>query len=384
VHRLLNASRSIVPYAEVFPSIVDCNRANHKDVNMKIIIRALVPIVLLAVALASCGRKEAEEKAAAEAAAATAAAAREAMIADALSAASPALAASAKIVDWEGNVLREGSGNYTCMPTPKAMLQNKSPMCMDMPWMTWADAWTNHKEFSIQTVGISYMLAGDDGASNIDPYAKGETPDNQWIVEGPHVMIVVPDAKILDGLPTDPKNGGPYVMWKGTPYAHVMVPVNVPPQDAVETPVGDALSAANNAMTATVKVVDWKGKVLRDGSGAYMCMPTPPDLLGGRSPMCMDQTWMAWANAWSKHKPFKADSLGVSYMLAGDGGASNIDPYAKGETPDNQWIVEGAHLMIIVPEPSWLENLPTDPKNGGPYVMWKGTPYAHIMVPVAR
>jgi len=26
--------------------------------------------------------------------------------------------------------------------------------------------------------------------------------------------------------PTDPKSGGPWVMWKGTPYAHVMVPVS--------------------------------------------------------------------------------------------------------------------------------------------------------------
>ncbi len=24
----------------------------------------------------------------------------------------------------------------------------------------------------------------------------------------------------------------------------------------------------------------------------------------------------------------------------------------------------------------------TDPHNGGPYVMWKGTPYAHLMVPI--
>lgn len=347
---------------------------------MKTMIRALVPIVFLAVALTACGRKEAEEKAAAEAAAA---AAREAMIADALSAAPSSLAATAKVVDWDGNVLRDGSGHYTCMPTPADLLQGKSPMCMDMPWMTWADAWKNRKEFSIQTVGVSYMLAGDGGASNIDPYAKGETPDNQWIVEGPHVMIAVPDAAAIDQLPTNPKNGGPYVMWKGTPYAHVMVPVVVPPQDVVGTPVEDALSAATSAMSASVKVVDWKGKVLRDGSGPYMCMPTPPDLLGGRAPMCMDQTWMAWANAWSKRKPFKADRLGISYMLAGDGGASNIDPYAKGETPDNQWIVEGAHLMIIVPDAAWLENLPTDPNNGGPYVMWKGTPYGHIMVPVA-
>jgi hypothetical protein len=27
-------------------------------------------------------------------------------------------------------------------------------------------------------------------------------------------------------MSTDPWNGGPYVMWKGTPYAHIMVPVD--------------------------------------------------------------------------------------------------------------------------------------------------------------
>jgi hypothetical protein len=30
------------------------------------------------------------------------------------------------------------------------------------------------------------MLAGDNGSSNIDPYAEGPTDDNQWVVEGPH------------------------------------------------------------------------------------------------------------------------------------------------------------------------------------------------------
>ena len=33
----------------------------------------------------------------------------------------------------------------------------------------------------------------------------------------------LPDPKLLDALPTDPHAGGPFVMWKGTPYAHVMV-----------------------------------------------------------------------------------------------------------------------------------------------------------------
>jgi hypothetical protein len=39
--------------------------------------------------------------------------------------------------------------------------------------------------------------------------------------------------------------------------------------------------------------------------------------------------------------------------------------------------------MVIVPDPAQLDALPTDPQNGGPWVMWKGTKYAHIMMPTA-
>jgi hypothetical protein len=38
--------------------------------------------------------------------------------------------------------------------------------------------------------------------------------------------------------------------------------------------------------------------------------------------------------------------------------------------------------MVLVPDPARLEGIPTDPNSGGAYVMWKGTPYAHIMIPV--
>jgi hypothetical protein len=38
-------------------------------------------------------------------------------------------------------------------------------------------------------------------------------------------MIVVPEDEALTGLPTDPANGGPWVMWKGTPYVHIMAPM---------------------------------------------------------------------------------------------------------------------------------------------------------------
>ena len=90
--------------------------------------------------------------------------------------------------------------------------------------MTWAQAWQNKADYAPGGLGISYMLAGDGGASNIDPYAEGPTDTNEWIREGAHLMIVAP-AELLESFPTDPYNGGPYVMWKGTPYAHLMVPI---------------------------------------------------------------------------------------------------------------------------------------------------------------
>ena len=142
---------------------------------------------------------------------------------DALSAAWPGMVEGAQVVDWEGNVLQEGANGYTCLPTPP-MLSGTAPMCMDSEWMEWADAWSNKKDFAADRIGISYMLAGDEGASNIDPFAEGPTDDNEWIVEGPHLMVIAPPG-MLDTFPTDPQSGGPYVMWKDTPYEHLMVPV---------------------------------------------------------------------------------------------------------------------------------------------------------------
>lgn len=161
--------------------------------------------------------------------------------------------------------------------------------------------------------------------------------------------------------------------------AFLVAPVAGSAEDEAEA-VADALSAAWPGMAENATVVDWGGNVLREGSNGYTCFPTPPTLVG-KAPMCMDSEWMEWADAWANKKDYAPDALGISYMLAGDGGASNIDPYAEGPTEGNEWIREGAHLMIVAPA-AMLEAYPTDPENGGPYVMWKGTPYAHLMVPI--
>jgi hypothetical protein len=76
----------------------------------------------------------------------------DALIKDALSAAPPTLIDKATVVDWDGNVLKEGMGNYTCFPTPP-QLQGTAPMCFDGPWMAWADAWQNKKDLAITKIG---------------------------------------------------------------------------------------------------------------------------------------------------------------------------------------------------------------------------------------
>jgi len=144
-------------------------------------------------------------------------------ILQALRAAPAGIAKDAVVKDWDGSVLREGSNGWACYPGSESMAN--SPMCLDAVWERWALAWTAKEPFETDRIGIAYMLMGDDGASNVDPYATGPTADNEWVVEGPHLMILVPDEEMLEALPDVPNTGGPYVMWKGTPYAHIMVPV---------------------------------------------------------------------------------------------------------------------------------------------------------------
>ncbi len=341
-------------------------------------------LAFLLVAIWGCGRESAPP--AGPAAGAPASTDESAVLADALAATYRSHAAASRVVDWAGNVLQDGDNGYTCMPTPPdfAARGAASPMCLDDVWMEWADAWQKRKPFSTDKIGIAYMLAGDGGASNVDPYATGPTEDNEWIVEGPHLMIIAPSHDLLAGIPTDPSSGGPYIMWHGTDYEHVMVPVKIPDATAAETPLEDALSAADAALQANVSVMDWSGSMLKEADGNYTCMPTPPQFTKGRAPMCFDDTWIAWGDAWQNRKPFSTELIGLSYMLAGDEGASNIDPFATAATDDNDWIVEGPHMMLIAPDAAMLAGLSRDPQAGGPYVMWDGTPYAHVMIPVAE
>ena len=151
-------------------------------------------------------------------------------IASAMSAAPRAVSAAATIVmanpDGTMKTLRQGTNGFTCMPDSPAT-PGPDPMCMDANAMNWAMAWMGHKPPPTDAPGIMYMLEGGTDASNTDPFAAKPTKGDDWIKTGPHLMVVGSSA-ILSGYPSGPRpdTKAPYVMWAGTPYAHLMVPIN--------------------------------------------------------------------------------------------------------------------------------------------------------------
>lgn len=152
--------------------------------------------------------------------------------------------------------------------------------------------------------------------------------------------------------------------------------------DSAEAKIALAMSAAPASISAEATIVDSDGTVLREGSNGWTCMPdTMP---GDGAPMCNDAMWMKMMSAVGGKADFKAEGVGISYMLQGDAGAgvSNSDPYHPDPKSADDYVETGPHLMIIVPK-ELLEGMTDDFTKGGPYVMWGDTPYAHIMVPVS-
>ena len=76
--------------------------------------------------------------------------------------------------------------------------------------------------------GYAWMLHGDMGEDNTKPLVLNEADaaEGHWIESGPHLMGMPKDPSSLAGLTTDFNSGAPYVMFSGTDYAHLMIPVD--------------------------------------------------------------------------------------------------------------------------------------------------------------
>ena len=149
--------------------------------------------------------------------------------------------------------------------------------------------------------------------------------------------------------------------------------------------IASAMSAAPSRISsaATIAEIGPDGKIvtLRAGTNGYTCFPDDPNT-PKPDPICADKAWGQWFEAWMAKKPPMTRQVGIAYMLQGASDASNTDPFATKPAAGADWVNTPAHTMVIVPDPKQLDSYPSDPKSGGPFVMFKGTPYAHLMVPV--
>jgi hypothetical protein len=168
-----------------------------------------ISFLLVAVIAATAQQKKVESK--------------EAKMARALSAAPAHIAKSAKVVDQDekGNetVLREGTNGFTCFPGHPGVVGDVA-FCANAPALQWEKDMAEHKPKPTNAEpGVEYMLAGGTDWSATDPQATSGTP----IKEPPHWMIMWPIDPATTGLPTTPKQTGTWIMYAGTPWAHLMI-----------------------------------------------------------------------------------------------------------------------------------------------------------------
>ena len=149
-------------------------------------------------------------------------------------------------------------------------------------------------------------------------------------------------------------------------------------------------SAAPAYIGDNATIIGASGKVLRKGTNGWRCEPFMPMPEGGfksahdTAAACSDKNAVAWANAYKANKTPDLEADGWIWMLHGDLGVDNFTPYTDGQknAGHKHFIESGAHMMLMPKDPSSLDGQTTDYTTGAPYVMFKGTKFVHLMIPL--
>ena len=141
--------------------------------------------------------------------------------------------------------------------------------------------------------------------------------------------------------------------------------------------IANALSAGPDSITERAAVMDWPanpkdgmsgGRVLRQGTNGWTCMPDTP----GRpqhDPMCVDETSMKWLAATMAGKKPNIDHVGLSYMLLGEARQGQGVTPAKDPRQVKEWFYVGPHVMVVLPDSAKdaLRGINQDMSNNQPY-----------------
>ena len=151
-------------------------------------------------------------------------------VAQAVSAGPDWLAGLATVEQWplsdtaQFSILRAGGDAWTCFPdqpqSPRA-----DPLCADDQFVRWLTAWRGHAHApEISGMAVAYALKGFQVASEADPLKARPDSGMPWIELPPAVLVAMPDVAYR-GVPVKRPAAGPWVVWAGTPWAVMVVPM---------------------------------------------------------------------------------------------------------------------------------------------------------------
>ncbi len=170
----------------------------------------------------------------------------------------------------------------------------------------------------------------------------------------------------------------------------MLAPIFVSAGNSVEWEIKAYTSAAPAFIGDYATVISASGETLREGSNGWTCRPLVPMPEGGyadahaSAAACSDANAVAWVEAYIANKTPVLESDGWIWMKHGDLGVDNFKPYTDGEKDagHKHYIESGAHMMLMPKDPSSLDGQTTDYTSGAPYVMFKGTKFVHLMIPL--
>jgi hypothetical protein len=118
--------------------------------------------------------------------------------------------------------VRPGSNGFTCTLMPD---ESTAPLCADEHALRWfVAAVAKQPKPPAAAPGVAYMAKGgmhyETPAGEVVMNKSAETKD---VREPPHWMLLTPLDPAATGIPARPNAGGSYIMFAGTPYAHLMV-----------------------------------------------------------------------------------------------------------------------------------------------------------------
>lgn len=314
-------------------------------------------------------------------------------IANAMTGGPYAIAKDALILDWpEGEadpaVLRPGTNGWVCRPDLPATPTN-DPRCLDQNWIKLFTTPLGAERDALGLLGFGYMLQHGDAADNHDISAYEPAPGTEWVLDGPHLMINTSGSFEEDYF-VDPNPDTPYVMFPDSQFEHLMIPTPIDQVMPSSNPIWDAMSAAPLRVSAHAAVWNWPSEAsggefeeLRAGTNGWTCLADDPST-PTHDPMCVDANWLEFINALMEGRDPVYTGVGLAYMLRGGSSASTTD-YTLMAPPDgDEWMTDPPHVMVVVPWDLDPADYSTDPASGGPWIMWEGSPYEHLMVPVVE